>query len=94
LSADGEWESDNWDRFSRVIDQRWLKTSTGTALERVQYGFDRRSNRQYRRNVVAATGQDEYYTYDNVSELLTMQRGTLNTDGHHRNAFTRGGFHV
>src|SRR5262249_21658513 len=33
------------DRFGRVDDQRWLKTSTGTATDRFQYGYDRDSNR-------------------------------------------------
>src|SRR5207302_5698974 len=32
------------DRFGRVIDQYWLNTSTGTATDRFQYGYDRDSN--------------------------------------------------
>ena len=32
--GDGGDQYTGWDRFSRVIDQRWIKTSTGTALER------------------------------------------------------------
>jgi RHS repeat-associated protein len=76
--GDGGDQYTGWDRFSRVIDQRWLKTSTGTALERVQYGFDQASNRNYRQNLVQATGQDEYYTYDGLYQLKVLQRGTLN----------------
>src|SRR6185436_17416278 len=54
------------DRFGRVTDQRWRKTSDDSDKERVKYGFDRASNRIWRQNVVAgSTGkQDEYYTYD------------------------------
>jgi RHS repeat-associated protein len=66
------------DRFGRVVDQRWLLTSSGAALERVQYGFDRASNRQWRDNLVAASGQDEYYTYDGLYQLTNYDRGDLN----------------
>src|SRR5437867_4037754 len=66
------------DRFGRVCDQRWIKTSTGTALERIQYGFDQTNNRTFRNNLVAGTLQDEFYSYDNLNQLLTLQRGTLN----------------
>ena len=66
------------DRFGRVVDQRWIKTSTLAALARIQYGFDRNSNRTFRNDLVAGTGQDEYYSYDNLNQLKTLQRGTLN----------------
>lgn len=66
------------DRFGRLVDQRWLKTSDGTHRERVQYGFDRASNVQWRDNLVAAGGQDEYYTYDGLYQLKTLKRGDLN----------------
>ena len=35
-------------------------------------------SRIFRNNLVAGTLQDEFYTYDNLSQLLTLQRGTLN----------------
>jgi hypothetical protein len=35
------------DRFDRVVDQRWIKTSTGTATHRFQYAYDRDGNRLY-----------------------------------------------
>jgi len=63
------------DRFGRVIDQRWHKA--GTDKERVKYGFDRASNRQWRQNTVAGTGQDEFYTYDGLYQVKTLDRGTL-----------------
>lgn len=66
------------DRFGRVYDQRWLVTSSGTALERIQYGFDRNNNRTFRDNLVATSGQDEYYTYDNLNQLAVLKRGDLN----------------
>jgi RHS repeat-associated protein len=75
--GDGGDQYTGWDRFSRVIDQRWIKTSTSTALERIQYGFDQAGNRQWRKNVVASTGQDEYYTYDGLYQLKNLDRGTL-----------------
>jgi RHS repeat-associated protein len=75
------------DRFGRVVDQRWISlavasssssSSSSPALERVQYGFDQDNNRNFRNNLVASGGQDEYYTYDSLQRLLTLQRGTLN----------------
>lgn len=80
--GDGGDQYTGWDRFSRVIDQRWIVTATTTALERIQYGFDQANNRLYRANLVAeglSAAQDEYYGYDNLNELLSSQRGTLNT---------------
>jgi len=63
------------DRFGRVIDQRWHKA--GTDKERVKYGFDRAGNRQWRENTVAASNQDEYYTYDGLYQLDSLKRGNL-----------------
>lgn len=76
--GDGGDQYTGWDRFGRVIDQRWIKTSSGTALERVQHGFDRAGNRQWRDNLVAASNQDEYYTYDGLYQLASLDRGNLN----------------
>ena len=66
------------DRFGRVVDQRWIKTSTLTNLARIQYGFDRNSNRTFRNDLVAGTGQDEFYVCDNLAQLKSLDRGTLN----------------
>ncbi len=63
------------DRFGRIVDQRWVQSSTDK--ERVKYGYDRASNRQWRQNTVAGTGQDEYYTYDGLYQVSTLKRGTL-----------------
>ena len=80
--GDGGDQYTGLDRFGRVIDQRWIKDSSGADLERVQYGFDRASNRVWRDNTVAdalTAKQDEFYTYDGLNQLLTLQRGTLNS---------------
>ena len=80
--GDGGDQYTGLDRFGRVIDQRWIKDSSGADLERVQYGFDRASNRVWRDNPVAdalSAKQDEFYTYDGLNQLLTLQRGTLNS---------------
>jgi len=41
--GDGGDQYAGLDRFGRVIDQRWMKDSSGADLERVEYGFDRAS---------------------------------------------------
>jgi RHS repeat-associated protein len=64
------------DRFGRITDQRWL--AGGSAIDRVQYGYSRASLRTWRKNVVAGTGQDEFYSYDGLYQLKTLDRGTLN----------------
>jgi len=65
------------DRFGRVVDQRWVIASTGTATDRFQYGYDRAGNRLYRDNRInSAFG--EVYTYDGLNQLASFARGTLN----------------
>jgi hypothetical protein len=66
------------DRFGRIIDQRWRRTSNNADVERVKYGYDRGSSRTWRQNTVAGTGQDEFYTYDGLQQVKTLDRGTLN----------------
>jgi RHS repeat-associated protein len=66
------------DRFGRVVDQRWLKTSTGTATDRFQYGYDRNGKPLWRDDLVnPAFG--ELYAYDGLSQQTSFQRGTLNS---------------
>jgi hypothetical protein len=73
------------DRFGRVDDQRWLKTSSGTATDRFQYGYDRDSNRLYRENLIDAAFSELYHEngssngYDLLNQLTDWQRGTLNS---------------
>ncbi len=64
------------DFAGRVIDQRWT-TSTPTAKDRFYYGYDRDSNRLYKENALSST-DSELYGYDNLNQITSMQRGTLN----------------
>ncbi len=70
------------DRFGRLVDCRWMAAS-GLDFERVNYGYDRASNRLWRRNPVADVGQDEYYANNGLYELTQLQRGTLDPDRTH-----------
>ena len=70
------------DRFGRLVDQRWLDGS-GADVERVQYGYDRASNRVWRANPVATAAgaaQDEFYVHDGLQQLSVRQQGVLNAD--------------
>src|SRR5262249_44680122 len=78
------------DRFGRVVDQRWIVSSTGTATDRFQYGYDRDSNRLYRDNLVNSAFGELYHAngtsngYDSLNQLVAFARGTLadtNSDG-------------
>jgi RHS repeat-associated protein len=78
--GDGGDQYTGLDRFGRIIDQRWIKASSGADLERVKYGYSEASNRVWRQNTVAeglSANQDEYYTYDGLYQIKTLQRGTL-----------------
>ncbi|ODA29483.1 hypothetical protein A6X21_08510 [Planctopirus hydrillae] len=69
------------DRFGRVKDSRWYNTSTNNDLSRIQYGYDRASNRIWRKNPIATAHSAQYdwlYTYDGLQRLKTAHRGTLN----------------
>ena len=80
--GDGGDQYTGLDRFGRVIDQRWVKVSSGVDLERVKYGYSRASNRVWRDNTVAdatSANQDEYYTYDGLYQVQNLDRGQLNT---------------
>ena len=66
---------DGFDRFGRVVDQKWVHGAT--VLDR--YGYDPNSNRLYRENVLAAD-RSEVYDYDMLDRLAGMDRGTLNEE--------------
>ncbi len=66
-----------WDRFGRVVDQRWYDYGASADRDRFTYGYDRASNRTYRENTLVS-GQDEFYAYDDVNRLVTFDRGDLN----------------
>ena len=43
-----------WDRFGRVVDQRWYDYGASADRDRFTYGYDRASSRLYRENTVAS----------------------------------------
>ena len=51
--------------------------SMSTTLERLEYGFDRDSRRTWRRRALA-TGEDNAYGYDGLSQVINAARGNLN----------------
>jgi YD repeat-containing protein len=72
------------DRFSRVVDQRWMTTSSGTALDRFQYGYDRDGNSLYKDNRVEDSVSELYHAnsaYDKLNRLTEFRRGTLSSSG-------------
>jgi RHS repeat-associated protein len=71
---------DGYDRFSRVQEMRWQGISTGTPIDAWQWGFNEASNRTWKKNLVAATGQDEAYAYDGLYQVKRDAVGTLNTN--------------
>lgn len=84
--GDGGDRYSGLDRFNRITDIRWLVSDMTTAVERYQYGFDRASNRTWRRHVNAPNttnsngGWDEAYTYDGLYQLTDLGRGDLNSN--------------
>ncbi|MFO0935124.1 MAG: RHS repeat-associated core domain-containing protein [Gemmataceae bacterium] len=64
------------DRFGRVVDQRWLTASTGTAVDRYQYAYDRNGNRTSKTNVLNSSF-NETFSYDNLNQLTGF--GTTGT---------------
>ena len=57
-----------FDRFGRVVDQRWYDYGASADRDRYTYGYDRASNRLYRENITAS-GKDEFYSYLCLSQL-------------------------
>jgi YD repeat-containing protein len=89
LQQSGEAISDGgdpyvgYDRFGRVEQLRWRYTG-GTAGDRdwFQYGFDPSGNRVWKQNLVAPITalQDESYAYDELSQLVSLQRGVIDVN--------------
>jgi RHS repeat-associated protein len=71
---------DGFDRFSRVQEMRWQGISSGTPIDAWKWGYNEASNRTWKKNVVAAGGQDEAYAYDGLSQVIRDAVGTLNTN--------------
>jgi RHS repeat-associated protein len=64
------------DRFGRVVDQRWIEGSGGSAtdIDRYTYQFDRNSSRTARINQLDAAFS-ETYAFDGVDRLVDYARG-------------------
>ena len=71
---------DGYDRFGRVQEMRWQSSATGTPIDAWQWGYNEASNRTWKKNLVAANGQDEGYTYDGLYQVIRDAVGTLNTN--------------
>ena len=71
---------DGYDRFSRVQEMRWQSSSTGTPIDAWQWGYNEASNRTWKKNLVADSGQDEAYGYDGLYQVIRDAVGTLNTN--------------
>ncbi|HQU46211.1 MAG TPA: RHS repeat-associated core domain-containing protein, partial [Pirellulales bacterium] len=71
-----------FDRFNRVVDNRWFNSGTSADLDRIQHAYDRASDRLWRKNTVAEAASanlDELYAYDGLERLHDLQRGQLNS---------------
>jgi RHS repeat-associated protein len=71
---------DGYDRFGRVQEMRWQNSSTGTPVDAWQWGYNEASNRTWKKNLVASSGQDEAYGYDDLYQVIRDAVGTLNTN--------------
>ena len=74
-----------FDRFGRVVNQKWYLQSAGTVRDQFAYAYDYTSNR-ISRDVMpdadpALTGQDDYYQYDGLDRLMKRNRGSLDVNG-------------
>jgi len=78
-STSGDYSG--FDRFGRVVWQRWLRTDGATAADRYFYGYDRSGNRKWRAersNAAYGDGKrDEAYVYDKLDRLVGAKRGIL-----------------
>ena len=63
------------DRYGRIDDQRWLDASTGVAVDRYGYSYDRNGNRTERDNLVNSNF-NETYTYDGLNQLSSFDRSS------------------
>ncbi len=64
------------DAFGRVAVQDWYDTTTSSTVDYYQYGYDADGNVLYSDNLVDAVFS-ELYTYNNLNELTSFERGTL-----------------
>ena len=82
-NGDGGDQYTGLDRFGRVIDQNWVRTSgsaggaaAGTSTIRIQYGYDRDGNALFRHDLLFEA-LDDLYQYDGLNRLASYKRGVL-----------------
>ena len=74
---------DGLDRFGHIKDYLWRDYNRAIDAVRIDHGYDYAGNRVYREDTVSK-GQgtpvylDEFYTYDGLNELTSLNRGQLN----------------
>ena len=76
------------DQFGRIKQQLWNDHTGGgggTDRDKFSYGYDRNSNRMYRKNELALTFGELYHAngageYDGLDRLNEFRRGTLNAN--------------
>ena len=70
------------DGFGRIVINLWQNVSgTPADMVRLNYGYDRASNRLWRQDAVAGSANfDELYGIDGLYRLTNLQRGRLNSD--------------
>jgi RHS repeat-associated protein len=66
------------DEFGRVIEQNWYDPTTSSSVVDLQYGYDKDGNVLYRQDNVNSA-MSELYGYDNLGQLTSFERGTLNS---------------
>ena len=88
-NGDAGYQYIGLDRFGRVVDQRWIPTSSpSTPTDRFQYGYDQDGNVLYKNNLVNSSFSELYHAnssssgddntaYDNLNRLQAFRRGTL-----------------
>ncbi len=59
------------------MDHAWKKADN-TSVVQIQHGYDRGGNRLYRRDMVASS-HSELYQYDQMNQLVKLERGALNS---------------
>lgn len=68
-----------WDRFGRVVQQRW-RGNTVSDADRFYYAYDYAGNPKYRdidASIYGTNNKDQVWTYDGLERLKTMTKGNL-----------------
>lgn len=76
------------DRFGRVVDQRWIRSSDNANIDRYTYGYDADSNVLFKQNTANPSDSELYHAdgatagYDGLNRLTAFQRGRRKGAGH------------